>query len=148
MNATLSMTGGCKEKSKDVSKQAGAKENAEPTGDKGDGEKSAHQEGGTDREKNQTTAVSREGGECPNTDTHREEGSSSPCETLEEDEQGYPDCPFVLGYVVYNGEACCHGYRFETEDNGWDGVRCHFDSEGQCSDPETWDEFRGYNSDA
>jgi len=38
-------------------------------------------------------------------------------------------------------ESCRHGHR--TDEEG-----CHFDSAGQCSDPETWDEYRGYNSDA
>jgi len=38
-------------------------------------------------------------------------------------------------------ESCRHGHR--TDEEGY-----HFDSAGQCSDPETWDEYRGYDSDA
>lgn len=38
-------------------------------------------------------------------------------------------------------ESCRRGHA--TDEEG-----CHFDSAGQCSDPETWDEYSGYDSDA
>ncbi|KAM0803430.1 hypothetical protein BDR22DRAFT_886798 [Usnea florida] len=42
---------------------------------------------------------------------------------------------------------CCYGYVMEGEE-GYDTGTFHFDSQGQCSDPDSWDVFRGYDSDA
>ena len=41
----------------------------------------------------------------------------------------------------YGSPFCKHGHRFGT-----DG--CHFDSADECSDADSWDEYRGYDSDA
>lgn len=43
--------------------------------------------------------------------------------------------------VFLDEYECCHGTKMPTEGD-------HFDSAGQCSDPGTWDEYRGYDSDA
>ena len=62
--------------------------------------------------------------------------SGSHSEGAEDDESP----PGGLTEEMEETETCCHGVGLDSEGD-------HFDSKGQCSDPDTWDEYCGYDSD-